>query len=98
MDTIKLAGAGNMVDRTLDRSRMWRAQTPQMFRLAPLQEALQSAVQQELAVTDEASAMEMMGHRVQLVPGSPSNLKVTVPDDLELAGFYLGQVDPGGSN
>jgi len=48
-------------------------------------------VEQGLPVTDEASAMELADFPVQLVPGSPSNLKVTVPEDLERASWYLGQ-------
>jgi 2-C-methyl-D-erythritol 4-phosphate cytidylyltransferase len=98
VDTIKQATAEDMVARTVDRNGMWRAQTPQMFRLVELQRALQSALEQGLAVTDEASAMEMAGHRVQLVPGSPSNLKVTVPADLDLAGFYLGRTYSEGNH
>ena len=90
-DTVKQAGAEGRVARTLDRSLLWRAQTPQMFRLDELREALLDASRQGLAVTDEASAMELAGYPVQLVPGSPSNLKVTLPADLKLAGWYLDQ-------
>lgn len=89
VDTVKQADAAGLVEKTLDRSRLWRAQTPQMFPLASLQQALVSAAQQGQQVTDEASAMELAGHPVQLVPGSPANLKVTVPDDLALAAWYL---------
>lgn len=98
VDTIKQATAENRVARTVDRSGMWRAQTPQMFRLDQLQRALQNAQEQGLAVTDEASAMEMAGHQVQLVPGSPSNLKVTLPEDLGLAAFYLAGKCPEENN
>lgn len=95
VDTVKLAGDDGLVLRTLDRRRLWRAQTPQMFRLGELREALASATRQKLAITDEASAMELAGHRVQLVPGSARNLKVTRPEDLALAGWYLaGGADP----
>jgi 2-C-methyl-D-erythritol 4-phosphate cytidylyltransferase len=89
VDTVKQAGEDGLVSRTLDRNGLWRAQTPQMFRLGELRQALQTAREQGLAVTDEASAMELAGYPVQLVPGSPSNLKVTVPADLALAGWYL---------
>jgi len=89
VDTIKLAGEDGRVDKTLDRDRMWRAQTPQMFRLGLLQNALEAALASGATVTDEASAMEMAGHPVQLVRGSASNLKITVPDDITLAEFYL---------
>ena len=92
VDTVKQADAAGRVQATLERDALWRAQTPQMFRLGPLRNALQSARDQGLAVTDEASAMELAGHPVQLVTGSSRNLKVTVPADLELAAWYLSQV------
>ena len=89
VDTVKMAGPDGLVARTLDRTGLWRAQTPQMFRLGELHRALTAARQSGQAVTDEASAMEMAGYPVQLVAGSPNNLKVTVPDDLPLAAWYL---------
>jgi len=90
VDTVKQAGGNGRVLRTLDRSRLWRAQTPQMFRLGQLYAALEAARKGGLAVSDEASAMELAGHPVQLVQGSARNLKVTVPEDLQLAAWYLG--------
>jgi 2-C-methyl-D-erythritol 4-phosphate cytidylyltransferase len=68
-----------------------------MFRLGELRAALETARSRGLAVTDEASAMEMAGHPVRLVAGSPGNLKVTVPGDLRLAAWYLAgrSPDPG---
>jgi 2-C-methyl-D-erythritol 4-phosphate cytidylyltransferase len=89
VDTVKLAAEDGNVEQTLDRSRLWRAQTPQMFRLDLLREALEDALDSGAPVTDEASAMELAGHGVQLVAGSPGNLKVTLPGDLALAEFYL---------
>lgn len=89
VDTVKQASQDARVVRTLDRATLWRAQTPQMFRLDELRQALRAAVEQGLAVTDEASAMELAGHPVQLVVGPPGNLKVTVPADLPLANWYL---------
>jgi 2-C-methyl-D-erythritol 4-phosphate cytidylyltransferase len=89
VDTVKQAGEDGLVAATLDRKTLWRAQTPQMFRLGELHEALQRAARLGLAVTDEASAMEMAGYPVQLVRGSSRNLKVTVPADLQLAAWYL---------
>lgn len=88
-DTVKQAGADARVRQTLDRDSLWRAQTPQMFRLGELHDALARALHEGQAVTDEASAMEMAGYPVQLVRGSPRNLKVTHPADLELAAWYL---------
>ena len=90
-DTVKQANVDSLVERTLDRTTLWRAQTPQMFRLGELRRALREARDEGRPVTDEASAMELAGYPVQLVAGSASNLKVTVPEDLALAGWYLSQ-------
>ncbi len=89
VDTVKYAGDDGLVAHTMDRSRLWRAQTPQMFRLGELTAALAGALERQEAITDEASAMELAGLPVQLVPGSPANFKVTAPDDLALAAWYL---------
>lgn len=88
-DTVKRVDDGLRVVETLDRQMLWRAQTPQMFRVSELQGALEDMQRQGLVVTDEASAMEQAGYGVQIVEGSPCNLKVTVPDDLMLAEHYL---------
>ena len=93
VDTVKRAGDAGLVDCTLDRDHLWRAQTPQMFRLGALNAALTEAHRQGWVITDEASAMEMNGYPVQLVAGDSGNLKVTVPADLPLAAWYLGQRD-----
>ncbi|QIB64229.1 2-C-methyl-D-erythritol 4-phosphate cytidylyltransferase [Kineobactrum salinum] len=89
LDTVKQADAAGQVCATLDRTSLWRAQTPQMFRLGELQAALVAALDAGVEVTDEASAMEWAGHPVQLVAGSARNLKVTVAEDLQLAAWYL---------
>ncbi len=88
-DTLKQAGAGRVVEKTLDRSRIWHALTPQCFRAPLLLEALEKGLQHPAAITDEASAMEAMGHRPLLVQGRSDNLKITRPEDLALAEFYL---------
>jgi len=88
-DTGKRADESGRVAATLDRRRLWRAQTPQMFRLGELRAALTAALAQGAQVTDEAAAMERAGHPVQLVTGDSGNLKVTEPADLALAAFYL---------
>ncbi len=80
-DTLKQEAAGR-VSATVDRADKWLAQTPQMFRIGALMQALEKAGD---AVTDEASAMEMMGLRPKLVPGSAQNFKVTYPEDFALA-------------
>ena len=89
VDTVKQATNQALVVRTLDRATLWRAQTPQMFRLGELRHALGQARERAVLVTDEASAMELAGFPVQLIEGSPGNLKVTVPADLPLAAWYL---------
>ena len=96
VDTVKQASNDSRVLRTLDRASLWRAQTPQMFRLDELHLALVKEQEQGLAVTDEASAMEAAGYPVQLIVGSSANLKVTVPADLPLAKWYLERRSPEG--
>ena len=80
-DTLK-SEQGGVVATTVDRRGLWQAQTPQMFRIGPLQEALARAGGN---VTDEASAMEAAGHSPRLVPGALENFKVTYPADFDLA-------------
>lgn len=70
----------DIADATLDRTGLWLAQTPQMFRLGDLIDALERHPQ----VTDEASAIEALGRPVLLIEGDRANFKVTTPDDLEL--------------
>lgn len=87
-DTVKKAVDGRIA-ATIDRSDLWLAQTPQMFRIGELHRALAAARREGRAVTDEASAMERSGAAVQLVPSPRRNLKVTTPEDIELVKFYL---------
>ncbi len=88
-DTVKLAGmiqtadSVAQVEKTLPRQAIWLAQTPQMFRVGQLRDALASALRAGVDVTDEASAMEWAGHKPLLVVGSARNLKVTWPEDFE---------------
>ena len=74
-----------------DRSRVWRALTPQMFRYGLLKQALQDAAARGQTVTDESSALELAGYRPKIVEGRPDNIKITRPEDLPLAAFYLEQ-------
>ncbi|MFT4243136.1 MAG: 2-C-methyl-D-erythritol 4-phosphate cytidylyltransferase [Acidovorax sp.] len=90
-DTLKTSidGPGGVrVASTVDRSDKWLAQTPQMFRIAPLMNAMEKVGSN---VTDEASAMEAMGLHPRLVPGGAQNFKVTYPDDFALATAVLAQ-------
>ncbi|MBS7806943.1 2-C-methyl-D-erythritol 4-phosphate cytidylyltransferase [Variovorax sp. PCZ-1] len=84
-DTLKQESAGR-VSATVDRSDKWLAQTPQMFRIGQLMQALEAAGD---TVTDEASALEAMGLAPKLVPGSAQNFKVTYPEDFALAEAVL---------
>ena len=88
-DTVKEAGQDHEIQVTLDRERLWRALTPQMFRLGLLQEAIALAVADNLLVTDEAQALEYRGYRPGIVQGGPHNIKVSLTEDLALAEFYL---------
>lgn len=88
-DTVKVADRNGRIFRTLPRERLWRALTPQMFRLGMLRTALERALAKGLEPTDEASAVERLGRRPRLVEGSPLNVKVTRPGDLALAAAAL---------
>lgn len=90
-DTIKKANSDGQIVSTEDRNFMWLAQTPQFFKADLLINALEQSERQGLNVTDEASAMELAGFRPHLVAGKSSNIKVTRPDDLALAAFYLAR-------
>lgn len=87
-DTLK-AGVDGRVQQTLDRSDKWLAQTPQMFRIGMLRDALIQSEALGVNVTDEASAMEAAGHSPLLVPGSAQNFKITYPEDFALAEAIL---------
>jgi len=88
-DTLKQCNEDQRVNTTLDRSTIWQAQTPQMFRYGLLKTALTDAISQGIEITDEASAIEASGYKPKLVEGDARNLKVTTPEDLELAEFLL---------
>jgi len=90
-DTIKRADAGQAVTETLPRDQLWRAFTPQMFRLRKLKVSLENALAVGQLVTDEASAMEWAGLKPLLVEGHGDNIKITRPQDLQLAAFFLEQ-------
>ncbi|MEO8673551.1 MAG: 2-C-methyl-D-erythritol 4-phosphate cytidylyltransferase [Tahibacter sp.] len=90
-DTLKRADAGGRVLTTEPRESLWRALTPQMFRRAELEAALDLASASGVAITDEAMAMELAGHRPLLVEGAEDNIKVTTPADLALAEFLLAR-------
>jgi 2-C-methyl-D-erythritol 4-phosphate cytidylyltransferase len=92
-DTMKRGLASNVngsrIEHTVEREQLWHALTPQMFPLNSLLNNLQSALAEGFEVTDEASAMEHAGAQPVLVSGRSDNLKITRPEDLKLAEFYL---------
>ncbi len=90
-DTVKRANVEQEITETVERQGLWRASTPQMFRLNALKDALQMAKQQQLIVTDEASAIELTGLKAMMVEGHSDNIKITVPQDLALAKLFLQQ-------
>ena len=89
-DTLK-RGAQGQIDHTVERADLWHALTPQMFRAEPLWNVLSEALQQGVSITDEASAFEWKGFSPALVAGRSDNFKITQPEDLALAEFYLSQ-------
>ena len=86
-DTVKQGDAAARISATVPRDGLWLAQTPQMFRAGLLASALADAAKP--AITDEASAIELLGHAPRLVVGEAQNFKVTWPGDLALAAAIL---------
>ena len=89
-DTMKRSDAANNIKHTVNRESLWHALTPQMFINEQLINAINHSTEQE-KITDEASALEMLGLPVTIVEGRSDNLKITRKEDLKLAAFYLSQ-------
>ncbi len=81
-DTLKQVNSAGRIECTIDRSVIWHALTPQMFRLGVLHSALEEALRVEAPITDEASALEYAGYMPRVIEGRASNIKVTHPDDM----------------
>jgi 2-C-methyl-D-erythritol 4-phosphate cytidylyltransferase len=94
-DTVKRADKSGNIQETVLREGLWRALTPQMFRLEDLTSALQQAIARGVMVTDEAAAMEQAGYAPRVVAGHADNIKITLPQDLALAELYLKQQEAG---
>lgn len=88
-DTIKRVDSARQIEETVDRSWLWQAQTPQLFRMRLLLDALNHCIGMGMTVTDEAQAIEALGWQAQVVEGARSNIKITRPEDLALAEFFL---------
>ena len=82
-DTVKLAGGDLVIKKTIERRRLWRAQTPQVFKSSVIKKAY--ARSNGRGVTDDASLVESMGLKVSIVPGSYRNIKITTEEDLRIA-------------
>jgi 2-C-methyl-D-erythritol 4-phosphate cytidylyltransferase len=92
VDTVKQVertAEGALITATIPRERVVMAQTPQGFRYSVIRKAFDEAAADEFMGTDEASLVERSGHEVAVVMGSPRNIKITTPNDMELAEFYL---------
>jgi 2-C-methyl-D-erythritol 4-phosphate cytidylyltransferase len=88
-DTIKESADGKLIERTLDRSRLWAVQTPQTFRVGVIRRAIAAARARKLCLTDDTAACELIGQPVRLVSCLTPNPKVTVPGDLPLVEALL---------
>jgi 2-C-methyl-D-erythritol 4-phosphate cytidylyltransferase len=88
-DTMKRTGTDAKILKTVERENLWHALTPQMAPLGMLLDAIEKAINDGVPVTDEASALEYSGHTPRMLAGHPSNIKVTHPDDLQLANAFL---------
>lgn len=90
-DTMKRSNQDGVISQTVERAMLWHAMTPQFFQTQQIADALSSALEQGLLITDEASAMEHAGYAPKLVAGRADNIKITVPEDLAFAQFILQQ-------
>jgi 2-C-methyl-D-erythritol 4-phosphate cytidylyltransferase len=92
-DTLKAVDDGGEIIRTIDRGRLWHAQTPQAFQYRLIKDAHEKAKRDGVTGTDDAALLERLGEKVRLVPGSIFNIKITTPEDLKMAeaiaGIYL---------
>ncbi len=88
-DTLKRCGPAGDIEATVDRTNLWHALTPQMFRVGALRTALAAALDAGRLVTDEAQAIEFIGGTPRVVEGRADNIKITRPEDLALAELYL---------
>lgn len=95
-DTVKESRDGRLVERTLDRSRLWTVQTPQTFRVEIIRRALAEVFKRGLVVTDDTAACELVGQPIKLVVGTQPNPKVTRPEDLPYLALLLRNGQPQG--
>lgn len=89
VSTLKSVDENNKVIKTVKRDYLWQAQTPQMFRFDKLSQALTSVINNNISITDDAQAMELLGFSPIVVPSSENNIKITHPDDINRANQIL---------
>lgn len=89
-DTVKLV-SNNVIEKTIDRTPLWQAQTPQLFRVGLLRDSLQRALVEGKTITDEASALEVYGYQPLIVHGRSDNIKITRQEDLAIAAMLMQQ-------
>ena len=94
-DTVKVADMQGVVQSTPDRKTLFAVQTPQVFQANILKAALQSAVNDGAALTDDCSAVERLGKEVYLAAGWKENIKITTPEDLTVAEALLRERESG---
>jgi 2-C-methyl-D-erythritol 4-phosphate cytidylyltransferase len=90
-DTVKRSEDNHIVKQTLDRDTLWLIQTPQVFRYSLIREAYQHAFENRFYGTDDASVIEQLDARVQIIEGLYENIKITTPEDLEIARWFVSK-------
>lgn len=88
VDTVKQKNNGGLVS-TIDRQKLYIAQTPQMFRYAILKDSIEKAIESNMHITDESEALESLNYSIRIVEGSSSNIKITTQEDIHLANYFL---------
>ena len=88
-ETLKEVDNDSLVVSTLNRQKIRAVQTPQLFRYALIRKAYDLAYKKGLYATDDAALVEAMGGKIRVIPGSPYNIKVTVPEDMDMVEFFL---------
>ena len=88
-ETVKQVGPDGQILRTVDRAQLWLAQTPQTFRRELLIEGYRKAESDGFQATDDAAVMERLGHKIAVVPGRWDNMKITTPEDFQIAEAIL---------
>lgn len=88
VDTVKQKNDDGLVS-TIDRQKLYIAQTPQMFRYAILKDSIEKAIKSNMHITDESEALESLNYSIRIVEGSSTNIKITTQEDIHLANYFL---------